>query len=128
MPYVIARILEMPTMTAVVSCVPMQCGYRAYPVAYFSQTPPKIRSLTQSWSQKEYRITLEDGRSAWDITAETYDYDLTPWITQGKLRWFHEGTLSPAYASAQAYPFQNVTGKARAQILIDNQLRYAYSQ
>lgn len=125
MPFVIARILEMPTMTAVVSCVPLQCGYSAYPVVYFSQTPPKIRSLTQSWSQKEYRTTLQDGRSAWDITQEVYDYDLSPWIKQEKVRWFHEGTLN---APSQAYPFANISGKARAQILIDNQLRYAYSQ
>ena len=135
MPYVIARILEMPTMTAVVSCIPMQCGYNAYPAVYFSQTPPNKGSLTQSWSRKEYRFTLEDGRSAWDITHEADDYDLTPWITRGKLRWFHEGALSPADASAQAclsgrqaHPFQNVAGKARSQILIDNQLRYVYSQ
>ena len=121
MPYVIARILQMPTMVAVVSDIPMQCGYNAYPVVYFSQTPPKIRSLTQSWSQKEYRTTMQDGRSAWDITHEVNDYDLTPWIGQGKVRWFHEGTLN---APSQAYPFEKIPGKARQQILIDNELRF----
>lgn len=134
MPYVIARILEMPTMTAVVSCVPLQCGYSAYPVAYFATEPPGPRTMTQGWAQKEYRFSLGENKTGWDIVQDKRDYDLSPWILKGKLRWFHEGTLSrpgappqACLSGRQAYPFQNVQGMAREQILIDNQLRYAYS-
>ncbi len=128
MPFVIPRILEMPTMTAVVSRVPLQCGYSAYPVVYFSQTPPKTRSLTQSWAQKEYRFMLEDGRCGWDIVDNFYDYDLASWISQGKLVWFHEGTLSAQGAPPEAYPFKDLKGTAREQILIDNELRFSFKR
>lgn len=128
MPFVIPRILEMPTMTAVVSRIPLQCGYSAYPLAYFSRVPPKTRSLTQSWARKEYRFMLEDGRRGWDIVDNFYDYDLTPWLRQGKLGWFHEGTLNAQGAPPEAYPFKDLKGTAREQVLIDHELRFAFKR
>lgn len=104
-PYVIRRILEMPTMTAVVSSIKMHCGYSVYPIAYFSKIPPKERALTQSWAQKQYNITLKNGRSGWDITDDVYDHGLAFWIGQGKLRWVFEGTMSEPGALADAFPF-----------------------
>ena len=122
MPFVIPRILEMPTMNAVVSCVPMHCGYNAYPIAYFSQVPPKTRSLTQSWAQKEYRFALQDGRSGWDIVDNIYDYNLMPWIKEGKLR------LGDSHTPSQDDPFKDLKGMGREQILIDNELRYSFKR
>lgn len=128
-PYVIARILEMPTMIAVVSRIPLRCGYIAYPVAYFAAEPPGPRAMTQGWARKEYRFSSGENKSGWDIVRDKRDYDLSPWILKGKLRWFHEGALGqPGAPPPQVYPFQNIQGMAREQILIDNQLRYAYSQ
>ncbi|TAJ74904.1 MAG: hypothetical protein EPO42_14495 [Gallionellaceae bacterium] len=126
-PFVIPRLLEWPTMTAVVSLVPLRWGYNAYPVAYFSRVPPKERSLTQGWAQKEYQFILEDGRGGWDIVDDVYDYNLEAWIKRGKLRWFHENTLSPQNAPPGDYPFRDIKGKAMPQVLIDNELRYVYS-
>ena len=84
-PFVIPRILEMPDMAAVITFVPMTCGFTAYPVVYFSAHPPKGRGLTQSWAHKEYCFTLEDGRKGWDIVEDEYDFNLEPWIEQGKI-------------------------------------------
>jgi len=122
MPFVIPRILEMPTMTAVVSCVLMQCGYSAYPIAYFSQVPPKTRSLTQSWAQKEYRFALQDGHCGWDIVDNIYDYNLMPWSKEGKLR------LGDPSTSSRDDPFKDLKGMGREQVLIDNELRYSFKR
>jgi len=84
-PFVVPRILEMPQMMAVVTFIPMTCGFTAYPVAYFSEQPPQGRNLSQSWARKEYHFTLEDGRKGWDIIEDEYDFDLDPWIEQGKV-------------------------------------------
>lgn len=122
-PFVIPRILEFPTMQAVVSSVAMHCGYTAYPVAYFAKTPPPARSLSQSWARKEHRFSV-DGRMGWDIIEETYDYDIPVWTGKGKLRWLHEGKISPPGADPASYPFRNVTGLARPQVLSGSELRY----
>lgn len=84
-PFVIPRILSMPGMKAVVSSVGMDCGFTAFPIAYFAEQPPAGRALTQSWARKEYHFTLEDGKSGWDIVEDDYDFDLEPWMEQGKL-------------------------------------------
>lgn len=93
-PFVVPRILELPQMTAVVTFIPMTCGFTAYPVVYFSENPPPGRRLTQSWARKEYRFTLEDGRSGWDIVEDDYDFDLAPWIEKGKVIKITDGCLT----------------------------------
>lgn len=126
-PYVIPRILRLPSMVAVVSRLPMRCGYWVYPVVYFSQEPPQGRLLTQSWARKEYRFVSEDGTAGWDEVDDALDYDLFPWLEQGKIRWCADGTLSPSGADPRQCPFLKVKGAAQEQVLIDHELRYIQS-
>ena len=91
MPYVIARILEMPTMTAVVSCVPHAVRVQGVSSRLFFPNAAQDKVFDAVMVAKEYRLTLEDGRSAWDITAETYDYDLTPGSRRENFAGFMKG-------------------------------------
>jgi hypothetical protein len=36
-PFLVPKVLELPTMVAVISSLPMENGYSAYPISYFSQ-------------------------------------------------------------------------------------------
>lgn len=123
-PYIIPRILEMSTMEAVISSIPIHCGYTAYPVAYYSQKPPASGSLTQSWAQKQYRFTSATGTAGWSIVVDSCDFDLLPWLKTGKVRWCKEGKLSPKDADPKTCPFLGLEGVRRPQILFHNELRY----
>jgi hypothetical protein len=111
-PYVIPRLLEQPGMIAVVSQLAMADGTTAYPIAYFSPRRPPVQALTASWARTNFSYTTQLGVHAWRRATEpalgqprdTWDYNLEPWLTAGKLRWCDpEGdrtTLSNAAPSA----------------------------
>jgi hypothetical protein len=99
-PFVIPRILQMPSMLAVISEIPMDCGYTAYPIAYFSKETPAKGSLTQAWARKEYVFTLDDGSKGWDIKSEQEDFDLKAWGASKKLLIYREGVLKYFESSA----------------------------
>jgi hypothetical protein len=120
-PYVIPRILELPSMKAVVSCIEMQCGYHAYSVAYFAQNPPAQQDLTHSWAQKVFHFKDKDGNKGWDIRQDAFDYALASWIKLGKLLVYSQGRLIQDMAQAD---FLNIKGNCRPQSVIDNQLRF----
>jgi hypothetical protein len=126
-PYAIPRILGLPSMVAVISCLPMLCGYSAYPVVYFSSEPPQGRSLTRPWARKEYRFVSPDGTSGWDEVDDILDYDLFPWLEQGKVRWYADGKLSPAKADPRQCPYLNVKGRGQQQVIVDHELRFMES-
>jgi len=123
-PYVIPRILEMPTIEAVISSIPMKCGYVAYPIAYFSKEPLASGLLTQSWAQKQYRFNTDDGKTGWNIVEDSCDFDLLPWIKSGKVKWVVDGRLNTLSDSPQACPFLELKGMERQQILRHNELSY----
>jgi hypothetical protein len=127
-PYVIPRILSMPTMVAVVSSLPMHCGYTAYPVAYFSEEPPPPGSLTQSWARTEYVFVDVDGSTKWDIVEDPWDFDLMPWLEQGKLKWCEgEGeALRIAEAPPETCPFLQASGTRLAQIIWDDEIDHEF--
>lgn len=120
-PFVIPRILEMPSMVAVIGEIPMECGYSAYPIAYFSKVPPQSRALTQSWARKEYYFTLPDGRSGWDITTEKQDFDLREWVKLNKIFIFRNGDLG---FLKEGDPILKIKNTGRGQIILDNTLSY----
>lgn len=119
-PYVIPRILNLPTMTAVVAAVPLACGYTAFPIAYFSQVRPPTGSLTQPWTKQQYAFQDDHGRPCWSISTDPWDFNLEPWVRCGKLKWIepddpdrkiHQG------GDGSAFPYLNLPGR-REQLTI----------
>jgi hypothetical protein len=123
-PYVIPRVLEFPTMNAVLSGIPMDCGYTAYSVTYFAEKPPAPKTLTHAWARKVFQFKDEGGKAGWDIKDETYDYELAPWIKSGKLLWYADRRLNEAAKDPKRCPFLDIPGKKRPQIVVDDQLRF----
>lgn len=117
-PYVIPRILEMPSMIAVISSIEMHCGYTAYPIAYYSQIPPVAGSLTQSWARKEYYFTQDNRESGWDIVSDSYDFNLLPWIKADKLNLFQEGQIITKKNDIKDNPLMHVEGTRKSQCII----------
>ncbi len=118
-PYVIPRILELPTMSAVVAVLPLACAYTAYPIAYFSEVCPGPGALTQPWTKQQYAFQDEDGRPAWTVRTDPWDFDLLLWGLRGKLKWIEAGdpTWTLRQSPDSVFPYANLPG-IREQVII----------
>jgi len=86
-PHIIPRLLEYPGMVAVVSQLEMECGYAAYPIAYFAERRPPVAELTADWPRDTYSYETETGELGWTTPNDPWDFDLRPWLQAGKIRW-----------------------------------------
>jgi hypothetical protein len=114
-PYVIARLLNAhSTRVAVISSVSMYNGYTAYPIAYFSEEEPRIYSaLTASWGRETYNLP-----SGWtDTKNEVLDYDLQPWIEQGKVKWIEPRDDNHTIGELKGFPYGNLEGKRKPLVI-----------
>jgi hypothetical protein len=86
-PFVVPRLLHLPEMVAVVSRLALATGDTAYPIAYFSPETIAPARLHQAWLREDHWFKLENGKTAWLIANDPWDFELQPWIDAGKLRW-----------------------------------------
>ncbi|MFH1748444.1 MAG: hypothetical protein ABIG44_15530 [Planctomycetota bacterium] len=118
-PYVIPRILELPTVIAVVGEIEMVNGYRAYPIAYFAEQRPAPEDLTAGWARPvfTYRRTLGEG--GWRVPNDLWDFDLLPWLQRDKLRWCEPGSKNARLStpSPDQCPYLNLPGERQRMIV-----------
>jgi hypothetical protein len=86
-PFVIPKVLELPTMVAAIAAIPMSSGHRAFPIAYFSSQPPPAPDLANPWTKTSCTFTTPSGKSSFAYKTDPWDFDLLPWVSAGKLRW-----------------------------------------
>jgi hypothetical protein len=123
-PFVIPRVLELPTMVAVVSGFTMANGYRAFPVAYFSKERPAPGTLTQSWTRTSYNWRDAKGNPAFSYPTHPWDFDLRPWIDRGKVMWtVPDDKDLKLQKDAASCPYLNLQGSHQRQIILGNTLR-----
>jgi hypothetical protein len=124
-PYVIPRILQLPTMEMVISCVTLENGYVAYPMAYFSTESPEPGKLTSPWLwSNEYIFRDANGRERWLIPNDPWDFNIGKWVERGKVRWMNPDgqTLAPASTNPADCPYVDLEGCRLPQILKDNKI------
>lgn len=85
-PFVVPRLLELPTMIAVVGELTMERGGPAYPIAYFSEQPIEGAELHQPWRRTMFWYQ-RDGHDAWSARNDVWDFELGPWVDRDLLRW-----------------------------------------
>jgi hypothetical protein len=86
-PFVVPALLELPGMIAVVGRTEILTGDIAYPIGYFSDREIAPLRLHQPWCRNMYWFEDEDGNSAWSVANDEFDFDLTPHLEAGRLRW-----------------------------------------
>ncbi len=91
-PYVIPRILELPGMIAVIGELEMAPGFTAYPIAYFAERRPPPEELNAGWARKTYTYQTQRGVTGWTVPNDVWDFNLLPWLRNGKLRWCEPGS------------------------------------
>jgi hypothetical protein len=116
MPYVIPKLLEQPTVVAVIGELPMEPGWTAYPIAYFATQRPPPRGLSGDWALASYNYKDPlTGQSQFRMANEKWDFDLAPWIARDKLRWCTPGSSNRALADAKKdrCPYLGLPGQQR---------------
>jgi len=119
-PYVIPRILAMPTMELVISQITLDNGYIVYAMAYFSHISVNQNQLTSAWLEKdEYYYIDSDGQSHWRIANDSWDFDIGNWIRRDKVHWILPGSDSLATHSNNPVdcPYANVVGLKFPQVI-----------
>jgi hypothetical protein len=119
-PFVVPRLLGLPGMVAVISQLEMTTGDTAYPIVYFSQEEIPPSRLHQFWRDQDLWFTTAEGQSAWTIANDVWDFELEPWIAQGRLKWIRPG--DPKFrvvdsASGDTCPFLNLPGERAPNII-----------
>lgn len=125
-PYVIPRMLEeIPSLAAVISSISLQCGYTAYPIAYFSKVPPEPGLLTQTWRLTTYGWTSRDGSPSWNVPTDPWDFDLGPWIERERVYWIapNDERLTVRSKNDGPCPFVDLPGKRERVFITEDQLR-----
>lgn len=95
-PFVVRRLMEHPAVRAVISQVAVG-AHTGWPVTYFADRPVRDRHYANTWGAPSYPVRRADGTWGWDAVEEwspDCDYDLRPWLDEGRLLWIEPGDAS----------------------------------
>ncbi|MEZ4364877.1 MAG: hypothetical protein R2939_01155 [Kofleriaceae bacterium] len=122
-PYVIPRLLEQPSMTAVIGELHVAPGYRVFTIAYFADPRPHARELTSDWLESTHSVPASTDEEAWSIIPwDPWDFELAPWIERGKVRWCVPGSGNASLAAAGGpgdCPYLDVAGRRENLVVQD---------
>jgi hypothetical protein len=113
-PFVKPRVLDLPTMVAVIHSFPVADKYTAYPIVYFAEQQPSQEEFCIGWARQEYVDHLEGGKPIVFIGRRTdaQDYELRKWVEQGKLLWLDPtGDEQLIRGPVEAFPYNDVLGR-----------------
>lgn len=117
-PFVIPRLLEHPSVVAVVSAVRVG-PHVGYPIAYFAE--PMVHGIERvdDWAHFHHILVGPDGRARLDHAVQ-HDADreteLGPWLRSGRLRWIAPGDDAFVLRSGEAgCPYAELEGHRRLQ-------------
>jgi hypothetical protein len=123
-PYVIPKVLELPTMVAVVHELKMKNGYTAYPISYFSSEKPSSYVLANPWTRQSASYRTPSGQSGFAYKTDPWDFNLPPWVSQGKLRWIERGDKDHSLSRRPPaeFPYANLTGPRLRQTIVKDRV------
>ena len=112
-PFVVPNMLLNEDVKAVISH--LQVGaHDGYPVTYFADPAPEAWQRFNDWGTEMY-WPLEGDGVGWDQVVEEnepLDFDLAPWIEQGKLLWIAPGDTALTLRSGVAdCPYLDLPGR-----------------
>jgi hypothetical protein len=109
-PYVVARLLRHPSMTAVLAQLEFARMPKIFTIAYFAERRPVPELLTANWPRRTFVYTTQRGTHRWRPAAEFRDHDLLPWLRSGKLRWCQPGSDNSSLVEdhAERCPFLRI--------------------
>lgn len=126
-PYVIPEVLSVEGVVAVVSTLSVG-PHRGYPIAYFAApgTDREGVPTVDEWgSDRAWRRDRARGW-VWDssgVDEDDFDYDLGPWVDEGKLRWIEPGDeTSTVRSGRQRCPYLDLPGRREVTRIEEHQV------
>jgi hypothetical protein len=126
-PFVKPRVLNLPTMVAVIHNLPVADKYTAYPIVYFAQQQPPQDSYCIGWARIEYvdhHRASPPGVVIIGKRSDAQDYELAKWVQGRKLFWLdptdeeHPLVRGPA----GAFPYNKIPGRRNPYLIKDGQV------
>lgn len=126
-PYVVPRLLEVPTISAVVSQVAVG-RHTGWAVTYFGANPDNVE-LVNTWGSDTYHVYDESGTwLGWHQSIDRvsdYDFDLGPWLESGRLLWIAPDDESATLREgAEGCPYLDLPGPRRIAYVQDGEIEY----
>jgi hypothetical protein len=116
LPHVIPRLLELPTMVAVLSETRADPKLRIYMTTYFAEKRPPESQLCSPWSSNIHSFVDAQGLVGWREENEEIDPVLAPWIQRGRLLWCQPGSDNKRLADPHdACPYLGLPGDSTIQ-------------
>jgi hypothetical protein len=113
-PFLIARLMQFPSMTAVISH--LRIGeLDAYPIVYFTSAELPNDQRSNDWGTDSYSFRSPAGHyehAEYFDAEDEFLYGLEPWIEQKRLQWIEPGddTMTLRTGTADC-PYVNLQGK-----------------
>lgn len=112
-PYVIPRLLEQETVKAVLYSLPVG-NHTGYAIVYFTEFPITGVKWPNHWGLSYYSSGRSGPDFRWYETyddEDTLDFELEPWIRNGKLQWIFCGDGAMVlHSSITNCPYLNLAG------------------
>jgi hypothetical protein len=115
-PYVLPQLLSARPVKAVVHSFPVG-RHTAYAVTYFVELPGLSLPRPNTWGT-DHSNWIGAGRRRWGQAEEdeVWDFDLEPWLEDGKLLWIAPGDASLSLQSGRdGCPYVGLSGEQRQQ-------------
>jgi len=122
-PFVVPRLLGMEGMIAVMSCLTLPNDDTAYLISYFSEEEMNEYELHQPWARESYDVHDVDGEfESWGTVADSWDFELQPWIDKGRLKWIDPGDKSLTIKDSGKCPYVGLPGTRQPQVIESGKL------
>jgi hypothetical protein len=125
-PFVYPRLLALPGVVAVISSLPMENGYLAYPIAYFAEKRPPGEQLVAGWRHRHHEWRDQLGKYGSRYENDKWDFDLRPWLEKGKIRWTAPGSDRTTLSNepGDRCPYLDLPGEHKAVSVYQDQFGY----
>ncbi len=115
-PFIKPRVLNMPTMVAVIHSLLVEERYTAYWTAYFTQEQPSPERFCVGFARVGVEEIIPNGIDdlcIHKVRREQQEYDLREWIEQEKVFWIDpdDEKNSIVQGKVEDFPYHNIPGR-----------------
>jgi len=124
-PFVLPRVLALPTMKAVIHDIPICDGkYTAFPIAYFAAQKPAPIDFCIPWGRKMY-LDTSGGYSSCGERSDAQDFELEKWVKRGSLFWLDKTNQDYSIANSHilSFPYRDVSGRKHPYTIKDGKIQ-----
>jgi hypothetical protein len=122
-PFVLPMLFQIDGMQVVMSSMKLPHGDTAYLMTYYSEKPLHGAFLNQPWGRDTYPIyNLAGEYQGWGYSTWEWDFDIQPWIDQGRVKWIEPGDDSFTLLDSGPCPYVGLEGAQYPQIIRDGQI------